>query len=1404
MLSPDGHCKAFDAAADGFVRGEGCGIVVLKLLSEARAAGDRVLAVIRGSAVNQDGRSAGLTAPNGPAQEAVIRAALANAGLQPDAVDYIEAHGTGTALGDPIEMHALAAVFGGRRRDLPVGSVKTNIGHAEAAAGIAGLIKAVLMLRHQAIPANLHFRRLNPHIDLGGVPITVPAGLTPRALRYAGVSSFGFSGTNAHVVLEHADGGVPEHADSVVLEHADGGVPERADSVVPEHADAAPLPGPEPAAVPRLFVSARTPRALSDLIARYRDLLATGVAFADVCHSASAGRARLPWWVCAANPEDLATPEPSNAAPPDLPPQPGRRIDLPLYPFQRQPYWASPRRTAPAARGAHALLGRRLRSGLAQIQYEAVLAPDQPAWLADHAVNGHVVVPAAALIEMMLAVSPVEGGIELTGIAFRRMLVPADQPLVQTVADPATGRLTIFAAADTDDAAFTLVATADWRVAGDVPDAALEAARGAAVRLVDLATLYARFAAAGLVYGPAFRTMTHLFGGDGIALAELAASDPGFRLDPRVLDAAWQSLAAALPPDSTRALVPVGLDRLIWRGGTPCTSVLRLTAPDLADVALLDSGGNVVAWCEGLRLAAADDIGAVTRETTWEAIPSGDEDPVWLDCRGEADPAAACWRVLEAYRAAEDDSRRLAVLARGATAAGGSVPHPAQAALVGLLSTLGRERPELRPLLLDLDQTALPPPVPAVCGPLLAWRDGELLAPRLVAQSAPAAPAAPFRLAHNPSGTLDGLHWEPAIRQRPGPNEVEVEIATAGINFRDVMNLLGVYPGDGGAPGVECAGLVSAIGPGVTSVAVGDTVVAIAPGCFASHVIADARLVCRLPVGLSPAAAAAQPVALLTARLALEDTARLQPGQRVLIHAATGGVGLAAVILAQLLGARIVATAGNPAKRSRLAELGVREVYDSRTLDFASAAPVHVVLNSLTGAAIPAGLRLLQPGGIFLELGKAEVWTPAQVRAVRPDVRYTVIGLDQVILDEPARVGAMLREAIAALSGGAEALPVQTYAFADVTGALRCLQAARHIGKLALTRMLFRGDACYVISGGTGALGRHLAAWLVARGARHLVLLSRQPVAVEIPGATVRSVAVDVADRLALERALGGLSLPVKGVFHLAAALHDATAARLSREGLEAALAAKLLGATALDEVTAALSLDHFVLFGSLASVVGSAGQANYAAANSALDALVRARRARGAPALLVDWGAWQGGGMARGLDGPALPPDMALAALDAAMSRGMTRVAVSAGAAPTPPVIPGLAKRLAEAIGTARLDVLTEAVDEIVARILGLGGIALERERPLNELGLDSLMAVELRNALSAAIGRTLPASLVFDHPTAEALSVFLAGELGLVAARMPAAPPPPIPIAAVDDGEMDDDAALLLLERKLSHAGY
>jgi acyl transferase domain-containing protein len=270
MMAGDGRCKAFDGRADGFVRAEGCGVVVLKRLRDAEADGDRILAVIRGSAVNQDGRSSGITAPNGTAQEAVIRAALGQAGVEGRAIGYVEAHGTGTSLGDPIEAHALAAVLGaGRtaREPLVVGSVKTNLGHLEAAAGIAGLIKVVLALEHERIPAHLHFERMNPHIDWGGVPVEIPVqgrawkrGAGPRL---AGVSSFGFSGTNAHVIVEEG----PEPA------RERGGV-ER-----PLHI---------------LTLSARSEAALQALGARYEEALAGNEpALGDVCFTANAGRAHF-------------------------------------------------------------------------------------------------------------------------------------------------------------------------------------------------------------------------------------------------------------------------------------------------------------------------------------------------------------------------------------------------------------------------------------------------------------------------------------------------------------------------------------------------------------------------------------------------------------------------------------------------------------------------------------------------------------------------------------------------------------------------------------------------------------------------------------------------------------------------------------------------------------------------------------------------------------------------------------------------------------------------------------------------------------------------------------------------------------------------------------------------------
>ncbi len=267
MLAPDGRCKTFDAAADGFVRAEGCGVIVLKRLSDAVADGDNILALIRGSAVNQDGRSSGLTVPKGPSQQAVIRQALENGGVEPARVSYIEAHGTGTSLGDPIEVGALGAVFGKNRpqdQPLMIGSVKTNIGHMEAAAGIAGLIKAVLQLQHQEIPPHLHFKQPHPHITWDQLPLLVPTERSPwecaETSRIVGVSSFGFSGTNAHVVLEEAPGKTPVASEVECPLHL-------------------------------LTLSAKSESALRELAQKYQQFLANHpeASLADICFTANVG-----------------------------------------------------------------------------------------------------------------------------------------------------------------------------------------------------------------------------------------------------------------------------------------------------------------------------------------------------------------------------------------------------------------------------------------------------------------------------------------------------------------------------------------------------------------------------------------------------------------------------------------------------------------------------------------------------------------------------------------------------------------------------------------------------------------------------------------------------------------------------------------------------------------------------------------------------------------------------------------------------------------------------------------------------------------------------------------------------------------------------------------------------------
>jgi NADPH:quinone reductase-like Zn-dependent oxidoreductase/acyl carrier protein len=661
-----------------------------------------------------------------------------------------------------------------------------------------------------------------------------------------------------------------------------------------------------------------------------------------------------------------------------------------------------------------------------------------------------------------------------------------------------------------------------------------------------------------------------------------------------------------------------------------------------------------------------------------------------------------------------------------------------------------------------------------------------------------------------------------------------VAVRASGLNFRDVLNALGTYPGPPGPLGDECAGTVTAVGPGVADIAPGDDVLAVASGSLATHVIARAHLVARRPARLTFAEAAACPIVFLTAEYALARCARLARGERVLIHAAAGGVGLAAVQVAQRAGAEIFATAGGERKREYLRRLGIAHVFDSRSLDFAdqirAAAgdrPIDAVLNSLAGEFIPRSLELLAPAGRFIEIGRTGVWTPQQVADLRPDVAYTIVFMGDLFDHEPEPSRALLRDVLEALEQGVYRLPpVRTFALARAADAFRFMAQARHIGKLAIVpgreaarseaRPVVRGDRSYLVTGGLGALGLHAARELVSAGARHLVLAGRSaPGAaaaeaigdLRASGARVEVLAADVstrADAVRLVEAATRLA-PIGGVIHAAGVVRDASLLQQDEARLLEVMAAKVAGAWHLHDLTLGQPLDLFVLFSSAAAVLGSAGQANYTAANAVLDALAAYRQAQGLPAVAIDWGPWADGGMATALGAreqarlvaqgwQPFSPDEGRRAFRSLLTSRSAQVATmnvdwsrylrqvpaapallagigsrperTAEAAPEPTVV-ALRDALVALPVPARREALVTHVTGRVATVLGLTAAhRFDADMGLRDAGLDSLMALELRNLLQADAGRALPATLAFDYPTIEAIAAFLADAIGLTTA--------------------------------------
>ncbi len=779
--------------------------------------------------------------------------------------------------------------------------------------------------------------------------------------------------------------------------------------------------------------------------------------------------------------------------------------------------------------------------------------------------------------------------------------------------------------------------------------------------------------------------------------------------------------------------------------------------------------------------------------------------------------------------------------------------QPAASPVWGLARVLATEDPALHATLVDLEDEERDADIlyrELFCEQAeeVAFRGGERFIQRCrrfpLSQQEP-VPRAPhpgqdYLLTCDRPGTLEALEWTVPAPVALKADEVRVTVAAAGLNFSDVMRALGLYPTEG-VLGIEMAGTVSEVGAEVHDLKPGDRVMGIAPGAFASQVVVPRSFVVPTPSEVSDTEASAMPLVFVTAYYALVTIGRLKAGETILIHTASGGLGLAAIQVARKVGAHILTTAGTPDKVRYLNDFGVEHVFDSRSTSFVDgvlgvkADGVDVVLNSLAGEGLTGGLSVLGRFGRFLDVTKRDIYNDLRVglSPFRNGLSYHAIDLEQVINFDHQTIQELLQVLAGDIADGkVKPLPLQTFGYGRAVEAFRCLSQAKHIGKVVLEAEVPKlvqpswkpvPGAAYVVTGGMGGFGREVVLWLLSHGADRVVVLSRTPKAhTGFDDPRVEAHAVDVGDAQGVAELFDKLG-EVRGVVHAAMQLDDVPTLNLTRERLEGVFQAKIHGAWNLHQATLRQPVDFFVMFSSNAAWFGAAGQGNYAASNTFLDSLAHHRNQLGLPALTVNWGplgdvgylarnpmvaAWLEAGGSK-----MITSAQALHALENALDVNPTQVGVmnadwtllrkAMGGKPVPrfeALLAGGAAKRDEGMGFQHLEAL-ESVERRtalhpiviaqVARVLGTQPQRLDSSQSLIDMGLDSLMSLQLRNWAKSTLNVTLASSTLMEQPSVETLVDLLTDSME-----------PREDSEAATDGELDyleDDEIELMLASML-----
>ena len=1458
IFSHDGYCRPFDAKASGTVFSGGCGVVLLKRYKDAVKDHDPIYAVLLGSAINNDGAErVGFTAPGELGQTQVIAQALAEADISAREIGYVETHGTGTQLGDPIEFSALCTVFRNDTEDkqfCALGAVKANIGHADAAAGIASVIKACMAVHTGVLPPHPLFSSPNPEIHLNDSPFYINTDLRPwEGPRIAGVSSFGIGGSNGHIVLAEPPKKPAVHKS-------------------------------EPPTQELFVLSAKNEDALKAYAERMARAIETEptLTLRDICATCMLSRSDDPVRIAlfCRTKEDLAaqlrkkdtfatssvpaSKELADAREAYLAGRPNAlddlkkaalehgcaRVHLPGYPFAKTSFWPKrekkPLPAHPVWTEQHAFANTSL--------YLGSIRPETLLRLREHRVFDTPIAPGALILELLHAALVFEHAKPMS-LCDVRILSPLQLKDTQEI--PVA--LTI----SSDRSCALYAQGSDWiEIAqahydeGTLTDEPIPESQGTELPPNEY---YARLRTLGIDYGPAFQGITRIQRSDGPegtaygkATSLVRGARHGFAWDPCVLDSCLQGVLALAPQGAENAelSIPAAFGRVTL---APCAKGALSVRTEVHEppkkpgddftvtVTIWDSE-RCIGRIQAMRLhPAKQDESSLTYSLDWTEIaltessdvphaanfvtlrqtalteqlgaaPISENDipedaHILFDTEGLEAKSALMDLLTLAKKLAATKQNRLTVITHNAIGPRSRIVPPGQGMLIGLARVIMTELPNLSTNILDTDagtddkdtlRTLITSSAPDTHDTYVL-REGTVFVPNLTRHTL-AKETFPTVYALESTGTgLDALTPKPVAPIPPKAHEIQVRVQAASLNFRDVMMAMGIYPGKETAIGSDAAGLVTAVGPEVTDFQINDRVAVSAYGCMRTHITVQAAMAAKIPDSITFEDAAALPVAYITAWYALIEEGGLASGQDVLIHAASGGVGLAALALCGKVGARVYATAGSPEKRAyverKAKEFGTNlaGIYDSRSAGFSSAlreSGVDLVLNSLAGPLQDLSFDLVRPGGVYLELGKSNVKPCGTLENAQGTIRYRPIDLVVLGESEPEKMSAIFRLVMAKVAEGElPHLPTTTFAHTSFREAFRTMAQTRHIGKLVLRfSPETQKSGTEILTGGLGDLGLRLAEHRARAGVRHLVLIGRRAPspeacarisAIEDLGATVRTILASVADKDALEHALDEAlaDCPKPScIFHLAGCLDDAAIQNQTEESFAKVLAPKVLGARNLHSylVQRGLSSCNLILFSSTTALLGANGLANYAAANSFLQEFVTYRRALGLPCQCLSFGAFAEIGMAARSGNQAvfdrfglhtITPEEGFRACDALLAHQeekhliVTRMNWQKYA--TLGHIPGLCRALCaktqEKKERSTSEPLEEIIAEKVADILRIDKDTLDRTANLLELGLDSLLALDLFQYLEKTTGLTVKHSLLFENPSIAALTAAL-----------------------------------------------